>query len=489
MEKAVLSQTAVFTKLVRDYMAPTPLLVSAADTCSEVVARIREHKANSALITDEQSCPLGIITEQDVCRRIAFLREPDIPVSEVMTTPVESVQADSYLYHAIAVMRRLKLRHMPVIDHNNHSVGELQIADALSVAAAQMVDQIDRLSHPESVDGMRQTKVAQIDVALQLQRDKVPAPEIQTLVTNINNDLYRRIVGLCRAQMVADGWGQPPVEFDVIVMGSGGRGESFLFPDQDNGFILADYPDDQHDKIDRWFIELAERMTRALDETGFTYCNGYVMATNPLWRKTISQWCEQISQWVGRGSGMVLRLADIFFDFIPVYGAGQLTDRLRQHVTQTAREPFFLREMFKFDQEHEVALGLFNYLLKDKTPGVNQGKINLKLTGTLPLVGAVRIGALAHGIAATSTLKRIAALAGQGKLSTDEQDYLSGAFLHITNLLLRQQLRDHEHGRPVGNHVDPADMSKRERDMLKDGFNAIKTYRKNLRLELTGDIF
>ena len=29
-------------------------------------------------------------------------------------------------------------------------------------------------------------------------------------------------------------------------MGSGGRGESYLFPDQDNGFILADYPDAEH---------------------------------------------------------------------------------------------------------------------------------------------------------------------------------------------------------------------------------------------------
>ncbi|MSO89125.1 MAG: hypothetical protein EXQ89_04035 [Rhodospirillaceae bacterium] len=42
----------------------------------------------------------------------------------------------------------------------------------------------------------------------------------------------------------------PPVALSLIVMGSGGRGESFLFPDQDNGIIIADYPDDAHDRID-----------------------------------------------------------------------------------------------------------------------------------------------------------------------------------------------------------------------------------------------
>lgn len=272
-------------------------------------------------------------------------------------------------------------------------------------------------------------------------------------------------------------------------MGSGGRGESFLFPDQDNGFILEDYPDEMHDEVNRWFIELATRMTDALSETGFEYCKGFVMATNPLWRKSISQWCEQVSSWVGKGSGMVLRLGDIFFDFVPVYGTGNLTHRLRRHVTRTARERFFLREMFKFDQEHEVALGPFNRLLRDKLEGPEKGKLNLKLTGTLPLVGAVRISALANEVAATSTLKRIDGLYTKGKLSNDEQDYLSGAFRHVTNLLLRQQLRDYRSGKQVGNHIAVSDMSTREQDMLVDGLKAIKTYRKNLRLELTGDIF
>ena len=62
--------------------------------------------------------------------------------------------------------------------------------------------------------------------------------------------------------------GAPPVPFCVIVMGSGGRGESYLYPDQDNGFILDDYPDDQHTELDAFFIKLAERMTRDLDMVG-----------------------------------------------------------------------------------------------------------------------------------------------------------------------------------------------------------------------------
>jgi len=485
----MLSQTSVFTKLVRDYMGAAPLTALPGESVSEVLARMRAHNADNVIVVDVRGQPTGIVTEHDVCQRITTDAAEHQQIADLMSAPVRTIAEREYLYHAIAEMFRHHMRHMPVVDETGGPVGILHLHEALTVAAAQMTEQIELLTHYETLAGMAQTKSAQIKVATQLLDDSVPAPAIQSLITHINNDLYRRIVDVCVKDMEQDGRGPPPVAFDVIVMGSGGRGESYLYPDQDNGFILADYPDEAHAEVDPWFIELATRMTDALNEVGFPYCNGYVMATNPLWRKTISQWCGQITQWVGRGAGMVLRLADIFFDFVPVWGAGDFTAELRNHVTATARKAFFLREMYKFDHEHEVALGLFKRLLIDKQAGPNYGKLNLKLTGTLPLVGGVRIAALANGVAHTSTLRRIDALHANDVLSHDEQDYLRGAFRHITGLLLRQQLRDYNAGQPVGNHVAIEDMSQRERDMLIDGMHAIKIFRRRLRTELTGDPF
>ncbi len=155
--------------------------------------------------------------------------------------------------------------------------------------------QIDTLAREDSVEGMIQIKAAQVELADQPFEDNLPAPEIQALLTHINNDIYRRIVDLNRSAMEAEGYGRPPVEFCVIVRGSGARGENYLNPDQDNGFIIEDYPDDRHSEIKAWFIELAERMVRDLDCVGFPLWNGYVMATNPLWRKTLPHWIEQIN--------------------------------------------------------------------------------------------------------------------------------------------------------------------------------------------------
>ena len=319
----------------------------------------------------------------------------------------------------------------------------------------------------------------------------MPAPEIQQLISGINNDLHRRVLELALTAMAADGWGAPPVAFAAIVMGSGGRGESYLFPDQDNGLILADYPDDEHARIDAFFIELAERMTGQLDALGFPLCRGGVMATNPVWRKTLPQWRQQVSRWAARRSdvALLLRGRAVRLPLRVRRGGASPTSCARRSCSWSQANPGFLREMFGIQAEHRAALGWFGRLRTARGDPEHQGQINLKLAGTLPLAEAVRLLALRAGIAATGTLARLAALAAAGEVSRDTQDHLRGAFDHITFLQLRQQVADFQAGRPVSNFVDPATLTTREIGLLKDGFRAINAFRDQLRVELTGNAF
>ena len=100
----------------------------------------------------------------------------------------------------------------------------------------------------------------------------------------------------------------------------------------------------------------------------------------------------------------------------------------------------------------------------------------------------MRLLALRAGIRATGTLARLAALGQAGHLSPDVQDRLRAAFDHITGLQLRQQIADYEAGRAVSNFVDPADLTAREIDLLKDAFRAINDFRAHVRAELTGEL-
>ena len=164
-------------------------------------------------------------------------------------------------------------------------------------------------------------------------------------------------------------------------------------------------------------------MCRDLNEVGIPYCNGYCMAVNPLWRKTLPQWIAQIGQWTRKGSIVAVRLADIFFDFQPVWGEDELARELRRAVTGLVRDNrSFLRQMYQDKLEHNVALGLFGGFVTERDKRDYRGQVNLKYTGTLPLVSGIRLLALREGVEETSTLQRIRALAEQGVLDGGERD-------------------------------------------------------------------
>ena len=446
--------------------------------------------ATGALVIDAEGKLAGIVTEQDVARRIALRCQGDEPITQVMTAPVESIAADDYLYRAIAKMRQRGWRHMPVVDAQGRPCGMIDLRDALSVAGEQILRQIDRVSREDSLEGLSQIKAAQVDLADDLMRDHVPAPEVQALLSHINQDIHRRVLDRHLREMEDLGWGPPPVRFCLIIMGSGGRGENYLYPDQDNGFILDDYRDPDHGRIDPFFIELAERMTGDLAAVGIPFCNGYVMATNPLWRKTRSQWRDQVNLWGRKRSTIAIQLSDIFFDFRGAYGELDYAAELRQLVTAVAKgAPAFLAEIQREGDRIGVALGWFGRLLTESEKPEHKGEINLKHSGTLPLVQSLRLLALKEGVDAVSTLDRIEALHRHGVLDSDEQDYLKGGFKHITGLLLRQQIADFKAQKKVSNYVRPETLSERERDILIDSLEAIKELQARVKAEFTGDIF
>lgn len=491
-ERRARSRTAVFSMLVRDFARPAAevLAVRPSARCPDVVEELANEKFTCAVVVDASQRPIGILTERDIACRVAFRAGPDTPVEAVMTSPVLTIGRREYLYYAISWMRRHALRHMPVVDRAGRLAGILYLHDALAAASEGLMRQIDRLTPEVSGERMKEVKAAQVDLAEELFADHLPAPEIQQLLSRINNGMYRRIGESALKSMAVEGWGDLPVSAATIVMGSGGRGENYLFPDQDNGFIIADYPDDEHGRVDAFFLELAERMCRDLNEVGIPYCNGYCMAVNPLWRKTLPQWVAQIAQWARRGSLVAVRLADIFFDFQPVWGEDELARELRRVVTGLVHDNrSFLRQMYQDNLEHNVALGFFGGFVTERDKHDYRGQVNLKYTGTLPLVSGIRLLALREGVEETSTLQRIRALAERGVLDGGERDDLFQAFRVITDVLLRRQIADFRAGRRVGYYVDPESLGKRDRATLLDALRAVHALRKRAHLEFAAHLF
>lgn len=482
-------QTKIFAKLVQDFMHKPKVVVQTGTACADVINKMIDHKAQCCVVIDSHGKLAGILRINDILSNIVFKVGPQSFIDDVMDNKVQTIKGEEYLYHAIGRMRRQNVHEIVVINASSQPVGIIYLKDAIEVAAVHLMEQIDRLSGEGDLESLSAVKAEQVSIAHDMFEDNIPVFEIQRLLSHVNRDIYSRIIHDNLSHMHAEGWGDAPVGFCAIVMGSGGRGENYLYPDQDNGFILEDYPDEDHNRVDHFFRELAFRMCRDLNEIGFPYCTGNVMATNPLWRKTLSQWIEQVQLWGRKRNSVALRLADIFFDFQPVYGQTDLAHDLRRSVLQTVQSNhFFLQEMYRSQSSHGVALNIFGQLSREEK-GEGRGLVDLKYRGTLPLVEGIRLLSLKQGLEDTPTPRRIDRLHLAGILSDTEADYLMAAFNFITHLLLTRQVKEFESIEPVTRFIDPKSLSKREKEHLINALRHIEAFRKRLKSEFTGDVF
>lgn len=460
-------------------VAPVPPALPPEAPLSAALAAMAEARASSVLAVDAAGRPVGILTEQDIARRVAFRLPPEAPLAAAMTTPVIGCTADRGLWRAVALLRAHRLRHLPLLDAEGRCIGMLHRAEALEAASGRLLAHLDGLAGDDAA-----MKRAQAGLATALLGEGLAATEVVALVSGINADLHRRILD----RVLAGEAEPPPVPFTLLLMGSLGRGESLLRPDQDNGFLLADYDDAEHGRVDAWFRRVAEHYCLALAEAGFTLCKGGIMAMNPLWRKTRAQWREQLRIWARKRAGAALLFADIFLDLRPAWGEAAPAEALRtQAMALLEQEPAWAAMLAAQDARFGVGLTLWGGFTDDE-PGPGT-RTDLKLHGLMPLVAAARLLALRAGVADPATPARIAGLAERGRISATEAERLQAAFGALLDAVLRQQLADLEAGRAPGSLVDTAAMAPEARAALKDALKAVRSFARSASADLTGRVW
>lgn len=430
---------------------------------AEATRLMSERRISSVIVLDAERRLHGILTERDVLRLVAAGpgRLAD-PISSAMTAPVHAIEADAPIYRALARMARLGVRHLPVVDDDNRPIGMLTSGSLLKLRASLALTLGDEIASAPDGHTLRALHDRLPALVRSLRSEDVSATQAASVVTGIGRDLAARAGELALAEMKSAGRGEPPAPWCLLVLGSAGRGESLLAPDQDNALIHEGSPAD-----DAWFATFAGHVNRLLDEAGVPYCLGGVMASNPSYRHSLAGWQAQVDAWVARPQPEALLGADIFYDFAAVLGARHLAGELRQHATRAAgHSPTFLYQLAAATDDVPRATDLLGRLR------TREGRIDLKRYGLFPIVTAARVVALAWGSTATATDTRLADAAAKGAFSDDAARSLIDARGVIVEAILDQQLEDIAAGRIPDNRVDPRRLSRRATSRLREALAA-----------------
>ncbi|MDW1833227.1 putative nucleotidyltransferase substrate binding domain-containing protein, partial [Vibrio sp. Vb1755] len=198
-----------------------------------------------------------------------------------------------------------------------------------------------------------------------------------------------------------------------------------------------------------------------------------IMATNPMWRMTRSEWEECFADWIDDPNPKALLNASIFFDLDGVYGRLKWAEQLTSFIVRRARKNNrFLACLARNALNRTPPLGFFKDFVMEKD-GQHKNSINLKRRGTAPLVDLIRVHALAVGSRAQNSFERLDDIIDAGILPKGRAQDLKDALEFISMVRIRHQATDVELGIEPDNNIEPENLSDFERRNLKDAFQIL----------------
>ena len=351
----------------------------------------------------------------------------------------------------------------------------LVVADATEEVQRREARADGLLPAPELEEHLDRARLRMVDWAEQAARagqypEKVTGPFGYFL-----DRLIRKACALTAGEV-----GPPPAPVALLAVGSIGRGEPTLNPDQDTALILTEgaaYGD--------WPARFGEALTARLAQAGLPPCRAGHTAAQAEWRRTATDWRGQFTDWIRNAEPQALMEVNIFFDFRALWGEELLAGELRRHIfSVVAERPVFLRHLAADTMEFRTPLDALGRIRPD-----HRGEDHLDVKGAmLHVVNFARIYSLRHGIAETGTAARLVALGRGAHLPADTVQDTLDAWRHLSTLRLRLQVERIDRGLGPDNRVVLSALSPWDRNVLKLALTQIGNLQQRLASEILSAI-
>ncbi|KAA3634150.1 MAG: CBS domain-containing protein, partial [Bacteroidetes bacterium] len=273
-------------------------------TVQEAAQNMRDKRVGSIVIVDEKDLPVGIITDRDLRNKIVTGDLPlDTNVSKIMSSPVICIPPSTAVADVQIEMIRKGVHHLCVTEDGTVKtpvIGVISEHDLLVVQAnnpAVLIREITRAKNGLDLRFIRDKAESLLKKYL---FQEVSIAFISNIMSEINDAIIARSIDLALKQLDDEGISRPEANFCWLALGSEGREEQLLRTDQDNALIFEDVSKEDYDSTKNYYLKLSKIITDILNECGFEYCPAEMMASNPRWCLSLTEWKKQFDDWIHR---------------------------------------------------------------------------------------------------------------------------------------------------------------------------------------------
>ena len=451
---------------VETLMVPNPVTCAPSMTIQDAAKKMQEGHISCLCVIANRKL-VGIVTVRDLSgKALAQGLAHDTPVSAIMTPDPRVLSPSAIGSDVLHLMMEHRLGHLPIVAAGQ-LVGIVTQTDLTRFQASSTASFVSEAARAETTQDLVAVTKRIPNLLVQLVAAGNRHDVVTRMITDIADVVTRRLLA-----MAEEKYGPPPAGYVWLACGSQGRQEQTGVSDQDNCLILQD---DLSENDLAYFEPFAQFVSDGLDACGYVYCPGDMMATNPRWRQPVSVWHEYFQHWIKSPSKEAQMLASVMFDLRPIGGDFSLFDGLQAKTLKAASaNSIFTAHMATNALTHATPLGLLKGLATIRS-GDNRNKVDMKLSGVVPVVDLARMYALQGQLDPVNTRTRLQEAIASNVISKSGGRDLLDAYDLVAQTRLDHQARQIKHGKAPDNFLPPADLSAFERSHLRDAFVVIKT--------------
>lgn len=462
--------------LISEQMISNVVVCKGNDKADNVARIMESHDVSSVVILDEENYPVGIVTEQDLTHKIVARNKlPDsVLVHEISSKPLITLTTEEYLYQALILMIKRKIKHLVITEKNGKLAGMLTVRDVVKSRRAGALYIAQSIDYAKKIEDLLIPRDEIDNLMAELVNERTSAELTCEIITEFYDRLTQRVIEISEQEMIEEGYGSPPVNYSFINMGSSGRREQFMRTDLDNGIIFEDPYKHEEEDVKNYFLTLGDKIVSGLLKCGFKECPGKVMANNPKWCRSFKSWRNVIKQWASNPGAENIRLLTIFLDFRHIYGKERYCNLLKNSVVRTFRESsVVLQFLAKDDLRRKPPIGFFKQIKANKDKQYGEW-VNLKKSACVHIVDCLRVLSLREGIIETNTYERLERLQEKYVISRDDAEFIHASYEVLMMFRIKDSLNKIKQGNSPDNIIALNTLTKWEKTILRESLLAVE---------------
>lgn len=451
--------TPFLVSKVEDIYLHQACIVKAHISIYDALQEMKNLKATCIIVDDAGI--YSIVTDTDLREKV-LLGDFDVKdsIANISSKELISIQINDFLFNALILMTHNGVKRL-VVKNDKKIVGILEQLDLLSYFANHSYLISVQIEKASTIDDLQEIQSGLKNLVTTLNSNGVKVRYISKLVSTLNLKIYAKVFEMYVDESLRQ-------KCALIVMGSEGREEQILKTDQDNALIIADGIDA------KLFEEPMKNLNKALLKIGFVKCAGNVMVSNEFWRRNMHDFKNEIHTWIASMNENSLQNLSIFLDAKCVIGNCDLVDETKEYLFESFDvRADVLAHLAKRTLYFETPISLFSGFVLEKE---HANKLDLKKGGIFAIVHGVRCLALENKIKSTNTIERIKELNNRGVFDKVFATELIESFDTLSSIRLKAMLS--AENEQEYNYINPKNLDKTSRDLLKDSFKVLNKFKK-----------